>query len=444
MLSLNARLLLSATLVVAIFIALTGFAMEAAFQESAATARRERLEAQLYLLLAAAEVEQDGTLAMPANLSEARLTLPGSGLYAQIADGQLRVVWRSPSALGLAIPFHTHLKPGQAYFQQGENASGQRFFISSLGVNWQSGATHYRFTFSISEDLKEFNATLTRYRKSLWGWLGAMAGLLLIAQAIVLRWGLKPLRRVAHDLSAIEEGSREYLVGKYPKELARLTDNLNSLINQQRTRQTRYRNALGDLAHSLKTPLAVLHTTLAGTSLPAAQKKSLDEEVMRMTTLIEHQLQRAATTGSSQFGLGIAIAPVTEKILSSLKKIHAPRQVQKTIPANALFRGSEGDLMELLGNLLDNAYKWSRSRIVVEVEYQPGKLSIAVEDDGPGIPLQDKERIMRRGERADELTPGHGLGLAIVSDICAAYNGHVNVTNGARGGTRITVILPQH
>lgn len=441
--SLNARILFSATLVVMIFIGLTGFALESAFRDSAAAARRDRLEGQLYLLLAEAEVAEDGRLEMPANPTEARLTLPGSGLYAQISDAQQQVVWRSPSTLGLAIPFHFKLHPGQSYFQEVENSRGQTFFIFSLGINWSTTLKQYRFTFTISEDLKEFNATLARYRKSLWGWLGAMAVLLLFVQAAILRWGLRPLRRVAVELAAIEEGKRLSLEGTYPKELARLTDNINSLITQERAQQTRYRNALGDLAHSLKTPLAVLRATVAGLQIDAQPKKAIDEEVLRMNNLIEHQLQRAATAGASRLATPVVIAPVADKIIKSLNKIHDKREVLRKIQTGAYFRGNEGDLMELLGNLLDNAYKWARSTVSLEILYEYGKLSLLVEDDGPGIVAEDAARMMQRGERADSVTPGHGLGLAIVQDIVKAYGGEIEIAGSKLGGSRISVSFTQ-
>ncbi len=426
-----------------IFIGLTGFALESAFRDSAAAARRDRLEGQLYLLLAEAEVAEDGRLEMPANPTEARLTLPGSGLYAQISDAQQQVVWRSPSTLGLAIPFHFKLNPGQSYFQEVENSRGQTFFIFSLGINWSTTLKQYRFTFTISEDLKEFNATLARYRKSLWGWLGAMAVLLLFVQAAILRWGLRPLRRVAVELAAIEEGKRLSLEGTYPKELARLTDNINSLITQERAQQTRYRNALGDLAHSLKTPLAVLHATVASLQIDAQAKKAIDEEVLRMNNLVEHQLQRAATAGASRLATPIVIAPVAEKIIKSLNKIHDKREVLRRIQTGAYFRGNEGDLMELLGNLLDNAYKWARTKVSVEITYAHGKLSLLVEDDGPGIVAEDAARIMQRGERADSATPGHGLGLAIVQDIVQAYGGEIEISGSKLGGSRVSVSFTQ-
>lgn len=441
--SLNARILISATLVVVIFVALTGVALESAFYNSAAAARRDRLEAQLYLLLAEAEVSAEGKLELPATLTEARLALPGSGLYAQISNASQRVMWRSPSTLGLSIPFQTKLNPGQSYFQEVKNQAGQTFFLFSLGVNWSTTQQHYRFTFSISEDLREFNATLTRYRKSLWGWLGAMAALLLLVQSAILRWGLRPLRRVATDLAAIEAGKRLNLEGSYPKELARLTDNINSLITQERAQQTRYRNALGDLAHSLKTPLAVLRATVTGIAIDAQSKKAIDDEVQRMNNLIEHQLQRAAMAGASKLAAPVLIAPIAAKLINSLDKIHPSRDVRQKIQADVYFRGDKGDLTELLGNLLDNAYKWAHATLFLEICYRQGKLYFIVEDDGPGIAADDAERVMQRGQRADTTTPGHGLGLAIVQDICAAYDGEIEVGKSKLGGSRIGVTFSQ-
>ena len=441
--SLNKRMILSASFVLAIFIVLTALGLDRAFYDSARSARQERLLGQLYLLIAAAEVDSKGRLSLPATLSEARFSMPGSGLYAFVTDRNATRVWNSPSALGKAAPFETKLAAGHKRFQKRADQTGNVFFVQSLGVNWVVGQQFFAFTFSVSEDLAEFNAQIYQYRKSLWGWLAALAVLLVLVQAAVLRWGLRPLRVVARDLNAIESGRQEKLLGNYPKEIKRLTDSLNSLIQHERAQQIRYRNALGDLAHSLKTPLAVMRGALSSDKalLPA----TVEEQVARMDDIVAYQLQRAATAGTTKLmAAPIPILPVAEKIMAALHKVHHEKGVNTEIriPSNVTFSGDEGDLMELLGNLLDNAFKWCNKNVKINAVTDRGRLKLTVEDDGAGISPSHAEKILQRGVRADEVVPGHGIGLAIVRDIVTAYVGTLDVGRSSLGGAAITLDFP--
>lgn len=435
MISLNQRIIFSASLVLVIFIALATLALDRAFYESARSARQERLLGQVYLLIAAAEVDRDGKLSLSPALSEARFSLPGSGLYARITDQDGKPVWHSSSAVGVAAPFQDRLAAGEKRFD-----TLPSYFVQSMGVNWVVGQGHFGFTFSVSEDLAEFNAQIRRYRQSLWIWLAALAVLLLLAQVVVLRWGLRPLRGVARELNAIESGSQEKLQGVYPKEIKRLTDNLNSLIQHERTRQIRYRNALGDLAHSLKTPLAVMRGALSGDreQLPA----TIEDQVARMDSIVAYQLQRAATSGmKNPMATPVPIRPVMEKIVAALNKVHREKNVSVEImvPDGLAFSGDEGDLMELLGNLADNAYKWCRSKVSMGAVIRDGLLTITIEDDGAGIAPSQAENILQRGVRADETVPGHGIGLAVARDIAEAYQGTIGAGRSSLGGALIQV-----
>jgi len=442
--SINTRIVASASIVLAIFIAATGLALDRAFRDSARSARQERLLGQVYLLIAATEVDEEGRVTIPQTLSEARFSLPASGLYGEITNSTGGIVWRSESALDTSIP-SANLTAGIQQFGQLVNNNGETFFVYGLGVNWAAGTHHFPLTFTVAEDLAPFNAQLNLYRQSLWGWLGGMALLLLLAQAAVLRWSLRPLRRVARDLSAIESGRQQQLEGVYPLEIKKLTDNLNALIKRERAQQTRYRDALADLAHSLKTPLAVIRATLTDQAKQHSLPDTVEEQVARMDHIVAYQLQRAATAGrATGLSARISIQPIVEKIVASLNKVYRDKQIRTHVVVNpgAHFRGDEGDLTEVLGNLADNAYKWCKGTVQVEVRTLDNQLTITVEDDGPGIAAAEAAHVLERGVRADEVVHGHGIGLAVVRDIVQSYDGRIIIARSPLGGAAISLHLP--
>jgi len=439
--SLNSRVALSAALVLAVFVALSAYALDRAFRESARSARQERLLAQVYLLMAAAEVNAQGRLSMPGGPTEPRLELPGSGLYAAILDGSGDAVWRSRSSLSADPPSGPPLPPGATRFER--TARGEtEFFLQRFGVDWTTEGGSYPFTFGVAEDLAPFEAQLAAYRRSLWSWLGAMALLLLAAQWLTLRWGLRPLRQVAGELSRVQQGAQQHITGDYPTEVRLLTDDLNTLLAHERAQQRRYRDALADLAHSLKTPLAVLRTELARLSGEAA--RTLEEQVQGMDRIVGYHLQRASTSGRAALMAPQPVRRAVERVVQALTKVYAgkPVAVQIEVAQDTGFRGDEGDLTELLGNLLDNAFKWCRGRVRVQARIQDGQLALSVEDDGPGITAEAAQHVLERGVRADESRPGQGIGLALVRDILAAYDGKIEIARSELGGARVSCQVP--
>jgi two-component system, OmpR family, sensor histidine kinase PhoQ len=282
-------------------------------------------------------------------------------------------------------------------------------------------------------------------------YLGGAGLLLLGVVALVLRWSLRPLRRLARDLGEVERGEVEQLEGPYPSELTSLTDNLNAFIESEREHLTRYRNTLADLAHSLKTPLAVLRSRL-DTDDAGLLRAEVQEQVGRMNEIVAYQLSRAATSGHQRFSAPLEIEPKAEEIVRSLEKVYASRGVycEFELDPTARFHGELGDLMELLGNLLENAFKWAGQRVLLTVrplqEAVPSHLAglhLVVEDDGPGIAPENVERLLQRGVRGDERVHGHGIGLSIVQDIVRSYRGELRVTRSEElGGARFEVKIP--
>jgi len=434
MTSLTSRVTLSAIIVLAIFITLTGLALEKAFEQSALPAISERLTAQLYLIMAETEIDNSGQLSMPDNLPTPRLNLPGSGLYAWILDQADQTIWQSPSTIGLTS---TAPKTSSAFEQQplGENT----YFISSLDVEWEYDNQTLPLSFIVAEDRQAYLNEMKRFRHTLWFWLGIMAVLLLLALALLLIWGLRPLRQAAAEVSFIESGQQQRLNRQYPKELQQLTGNINTLLEHEQGQQKRYRDALADLAHSLKTPLAILRS-----QDQKADSTNIDEQISRMDDIIQYQLQRAANAGRSALSAPVAIKPTLERLISSLHKVYHDKAVKviQHIEDDPVFRGDPEDLMELLGNLLDNAFKWCHSKVIIEARNHNHQLLIIIEDDGPGISDQQKELIIHRGVRADEATAGHGIGLAMVVDIINSYEGKMVIETGDNGGARIDLLLP--
>jgi two-component system sensor histidine kinase PhoQ len=268
---------------------------------------------------------------------------------------------------------------------------------------------------------------------------------------VILRWGLAPLRRVINDLQAIESGRQTQLEGAYPKELKGLTDNLNKLINNERDHLARYRNTLGNLAHSLKTPLAVLRGEVENSSENDLSKRTMSEQVNRMSQIVEYQLQRAATSGRSAITARVKTLDVVSKIINALNKVYADKNiiVDMQVDESSRFQGDEGDLMEMLGNLLDNAYKCCKNQVRISSKAtgasKPGSspdFELFVEDDGPGMHEDQIEKLLERGVRGDLDTKGHGIGLAMVNDIIEIYSGTLSIDKSDLGGSRIKVHVP--
>ena len=437
--SLNLRIILSATLVLVIFITLTAVTLDRAFVDSTESALRDKLTSQLYALMAAAEVDEEGFL-MPSDQLDSLLGLPSSGVYAYVTDQSGQTLWQSSSSLDAEPPQPITLKSGEKSFNK-LTVKSDDYYTFAYGVDWSTETKATALTFNIATDLKSFEKQIIQYRKSLWGWLIAMALLLLLSQMIILRWGLSPLRRVANELNNIEAGVQEKIIDIYPKEIERLTGNINILLEQEREQKTRYRNALGDLAHSLKTPLAVLQSSLNRKTLNSDD--SAQEQITCMNSIVEYQLQRAATAGSASIGKAVDVNRLVGRLLDSLQKVYCDKEiiVNTSIEAALVFKGDEGDLMEVLGNLLDNAFKWADKTINVEACSDNKKLFISVSDDGPGIAKDKSNELLQRGVRADQQTPGHGIGLSIVLNIVQAYNGSITINTSNLGGAELVIIL---
>jgi two-component system sensor histidine kinase PhoQ len=440
--------MLSVLVVLVVFFGLTVFLLDVLFRHAAERSLREVLDAQMVALVAAADPDGPESVAPTAQL-DTRFDTPGSGLYAEIRSGSGETIWRSQSTIGTAVQFGPPLEGGERRFTFTEVPdTSTSLAVSSRGIVWDLHGTAARFTFSVASSLAAYDEQVAAFRQQLVGWFAGVALLFVAALALLLRWLSQPIRRLEHEIKQVEAGEREALGEAWPQELVAVTSNLNALLEGERQRIKRYRDTLGNLAHSLKTPLAVMRQSLGDAD--GAVRTTLDAEIERMSGIIEHQMKRAATSGGVLLGQQpVDLAPVVSDLRVALLKVYGNKDLlfETSIAAGTQFIGDRADIIELLGNLLDNACKWSRARVrmVASVDAMADSrtaLGIVIEDDGPGIAAGDRAKVLKRGNRADETTPGHGLGLSMVHDTVALYGGHMRIDESALGGARFHLELP--
>ena len=454
--SLQSRQLWAASIGLMAFLALAGFALDRAFQNTAQSGMRERLHSYA-LAYAGSDFARDGSVIPPWDPPDARFKRPGSGLYAQIvlAKGH----WESDSAQGPQLPDGDMLPPGTQAFDgplaitqiNGKPGEAYRYGYGLIFSEEDDASREIPYTVYILEDSTALGHQVATFRAALWRYLGGAGVVLLLLQMWVLRWSLRPLRDVIGELKRVQAGHAAGMSEAHPRELEPLTDSINAFIHSERENLERQRNTLADLAHSLKTPLAVLRTRLDSDTGEQALREEVDAQLRRMNDLVSYQLARAARSGHQLFAAPIEIEPQAEQIVVGLEKVYASKGVlcEFEIAAEARFHGETGDLQELLGNLLENAFKWATSRVLLTVidgervaDRRPG-LSIMVEDDGPGIAEDRIAYVLQRGVRGDERVQGHGIGMSIVQDIIKSYRGQLQVSRSQElGGAKFEVTLP--
>jgi two-component system, OmpR family, sensor histidine kinase PhoQ len=442
--SVSQRLLISVTVLLLLFFGVMAAVLDARFRAVAENSLRDLLDAQLRALVASAEPDEEGHIVPRLPNAESRLATPGSGLYAAVSENGGTSFWRSPSATGSLQEFGPPQEPGARDFRYTTDSRGARLAAESRGISWEGAG---ELTFTVAADLAPMRAQISDFRRGLVKGFATLAISLLLALALLLRWAMAPLRRLAAQIQSMERGERDSLDERWPSELDGVVANLNTLLASERTRISRYRDTMGNLAHSLKTPLAVLRASF-GAGVPG--EKQVNEQVNRMAAIVEHQLRRAVTSGGASVGRrAVELLPIVQDLRGALVKAHAQKDfsLEISIPSDLQFVGDRDDLMETLGNLMDNASKWCRSRVRVTAMLQAGvgagqKLRVVVEDDGPGIPAADRARVLQRGARADEATPGHGLGLAMVRDMAEMYGGALALGDSELGGARVELRLP--
>jgi signal transduction histidine kinase len=441
----------AAGLTIAILI-ITGVVLSSLYRNAVERAFDRRLDVYLRTLVADVASPEEGTEKFPQSIGEPLFELPLSGWYWQVTRldaakpevHSSRSLWDSnlprlpenePPASGgylkgyVSGPEDARLRLVQRIVDLGDDG---RYLISVAGE-----AT------DIDEDMKSFDRTI-----------GAIfAGLtlaLIMTTALQVRLGLAPLKRISESLAAIRSGRAERLEGEFPLEIAPLARETNALIDANHEIVERARTHAGNLAHALKTPLSVIVNEAAARANDPLAEKVLEQADLMRDQMVR-QLERARLAARpTVLGTLIDVPPVVTALARTMEKLHREREIAIAVdvPARARFRGEQQDLEEMLGNLVDNACKWARSRVAVEVVAEDtaadgkSKVRVIVDDDGPGLSPAERERVARRGQRFDESKPGSGLGLSIVVELASLYKGVLTLDTSPIGGLRAELALP--
>lgn len=399
-----------------------------------------RLEHDAEMLINTVIFDGDGNLTIDATRIDLIYNQPFSGHYYVISTDKQSIKSRSLWDYKLKV---SNIDTGQQSRTLQQGPEQQSLLLVSAGYNKQNN----KLTISIAEDLNPINKNIDQFKY----WFSAMAlGMLLILvilQTLILRKSLKPLSRMHTELKLLQQGQLNKLSTKSPSELRPLIDEVNHLLSIMERRLSRSRNALGDLAHAIKKPLTVIKQLIDKGTIPYETKTILTKQTDDIYQISDHILKRARLAGHSHPGALFSFSDDLPSLVKTLEMMHTNKTIRLTtnMPENIICPVDREDMLELLGNLLDNAYKWSANKIVLTVDID-SELHLRIEDDGPGANPEKLDELSKRGVRLDENIQGHGFGLAITTDIVNDYNGSINFEQSANlGGFKIDIKLPlQH
>jgi signal transduction histidine kinase len=436
--SLEARLIGVSLLWIVLALGVAAYVLSGLFQNHVVGEHAERIGGYLEELAAALDVNSDGALVLQRDLSDPLFRRPYSGLYWEVfVDG--RTVLRSRSLWDQSIG------TGQAKVESGGPLSVPGPDRQSLSA-WTKTILHPHhprpITMLVAADRSRVESMASSFTRTLAVSLAILAlGLAAVVVAQV-QIGLAPLRRLGRTITELREGHVDRVEGDFPSEVRPLVEDLNAVLNDNRELLARARAQAGNLAHALKTPLAVIRNSL--TSIGSSPSSAtISAEVERMHQAIERHLVRARAGSVQQHGRRVLVRAALEDVVRAIGRMHGDKvRIELVGDVAARFRGDASDLQEILGNLLDNAAKWARSHVRVDLRTTEGRIEITIEDDGPGIPLQRRTEAIQRGVRLDTSRPGSGLGLQIVDELCRIYEGSLELGDSTLGGLAARVILP--
>lgn len=447
--SLRLRLLAGTLAWVIVSIAAAGWGLRALFLEHITEQFQAQLVMQLDRLSAAVDWAPDGQVTVAPMVADARLEQPLSGLYWQIdrlgsapaaALARSRSLWDQ----ALALPSVPVRYPRAGYrVLHLTGPEHQRLLAVARVVQLpDDGAPPLRLV--VAGDQAFLAEPLQRFTRLLLAALAILALGLAIAVVLQLQLALRPLKALRTRLAAVREGQARELAGTFPQELEPLVTEFNHVLAENADMVERARTQAGNLAHAVHTPLAILANAAAHDATPLGQL--VREQTQAASRQVDYHLARArAAAAVRATGVATPVLKPLRALLRTMARLHEERGIAFELAPgaeDATFRGEEQDLYELLGNLIDNAGKWARQRVLVDVRRAGGELQITVDDDGPGIPAAERERMFQRGVQLDERRPGAGLGLDIVRTLAETYGGHVEALESPLGGLRMVLRLP--
>ncbi|TPL69155.1 ATP-binding protein [Mesorhizobium sp. B2-3-15] len=406
------------------------------------------LSAHLFNLIGSIGISDSGALTGSPDLGDLRFSEPNSGWYWSVepasegVHGDLHsssMTRTIPSPDVADVPFNANFQ--RSYAAQGINGEELVVFESEFVLDAKNRAARFR----VMGNKTELEQEIGTFQRRLLTYLSLFGIGMIAINAIAILLGLQPLRRVRNALAMVREGTAQRLDGRFPAEIEPLANETNALIENNKRIVERSRTQVGNLAHSLKTPLAVLLNE--GRALGGAKGQLIAEQAASMQKQIDHYLQRARVAAQRDSVVyRTPVAPLVQRMVRVLQKLNPRTSLSLSLPATEIvFAGEREDLEELLGNLLENAVKWARSAVAISVVPFAGKdeslFEISIEDDGPGIPEDKAREALKRGRRLDETKPGTGLGLAIVADLVNEYGGVLALERSGMGGLKATVRL---
>jgi signal transduction histidine kinase len=447
--SLAFRLFASAAAWTLVVLPVTAFLLLSLYRQAVERNFDARLNVYLTSLVASTTTEGAKTPTAPANLGEPAFTIPFSGWYWQIKtlDAE-QPLFISDSLLDqqLKLPSQEGVPPDQTLTRRAyaPGPQDQRLRVVEREIR-PAGAQSTPYSYAIAGDAAEIERDLGEFRMMLIAALGVLGLGLVVATLFQVRFGLAPLRAIRHDLAAIRSGDAERLGGELPTEIRPLQQELNALIQSNREIVDRARTHVGNLAHALKTPLSVITNEAREKDGPLAGKVIEQAELMR--TQITHHLDRARVAArSGAIGDITDVDGVLKGLKRALDRIYEGRALELDVRSDPglKFQGEKQDFEEMVGNLLDNACKWAKSRVWVSAARADGagKFEVLVDDDGPGLTEAERAKAVKRGQRLDETKPGSGLGLSIVADLAHLYKGGFKLEPSPQGGLRARLELP--
>jgi signal transduction histidine kinase len=437
--SFRTRLIIGAVLWISVGLLLSGLVLSRLFEELAIRQVDHDLTDHAEELRGLLERSSDGTLAVPRPLSDPRFAVPGSGLYWQL-EGSKGQVLRSPSLLDLSLSFDAaHLdRP-----QKSVTALGALRLYQQL-VRTGSDEPPLRLSVAVAEST--LDAELSHFNMTLAASLAVIALGLSGAAVLQVTMGLRPLVRLRRALTEVRGGRVERLPDDLPLEVAPLVQDLNAMIGSNSEMLRRARTQAGILAHSLKTPLAVLvdEAQQLEASGQADSARVVRDQCLRMQRQIDYEMARARAAARGTLGLASDVKETLTGVVSALAQLNRRRGVafRLEVPGALVVACDPQDFSEIVGNLADNAAKWARATVRLSACRAGTMVTLSIEDDGPGIPESAREAVFALGARLDESIAGFGLGLAVTRELVGHYGGRVWLEASSLGGTRACVELP--